>query len=634
MVLVVGVSFSIPADDAEVILDDNTAASGLSVKKQNGDTVLRASGDGNVGIGISAPTEKLDVNGTVKATAFIGDGSSLTGISGGSGNGDGHSLDAADGAPLDVVSVDNAGNVNIGSTASSSNAQINFDIEGNYVQEDAVNGTDFSNGVVLLNNTGGNNTNSLQGVGNLEDVAIGNVLPMATGSALTLECWIKITDFSIYNALIHRHDPATGNSNYKLFMNPGGRLRYLSDPTIDILFNTIPPINTWTHIALVIDPASGKYFLYKNGALVETVTASTGFNNHPNAILRFGAIEGLMDDVRIWNVAKTANEIANNYNNELSGSEPGLIGYWKLNEGSGTTVIDSAGQNNGTITLITWSTDVPFGTGGQVFPTSQAYYVHTDLSSQIDSSTWTNINSVTLSQTTPTNTSIKYLVSFDNRTTWKYWDGTVWTDSSLANLQTDGMDKAFLEGISQAQWNASGGFVAGTTATLDFAADLLTTDSSATPSLDQISVAYSGSGSASGSSIYVDYNSGNVGIGTTVPSEQLYVNGNITATGAITQGSSKVLKKDISDMTTEEALTALYELNPIKYKYKADYSNEEHLGFIAEDVPDIVATKDRKRLSPMDLTAVLTKVVQEQQKQIKELQREISILKSSSPITK
>jgi hypothetical protein len=40
------------------------------------------------------------------------------------------------------------------------------------------------------------------------------------------------------------------------------------------------------------------------------------------------------------------------------------------------------------------------------------------------------------------------------------------------------------------------------------------------------------------------------------------------------------------------------------------------VGFIAEDVPDLVARKDRKSLSPMDIVAVLTAVTKEQKEKV------------------
>ncbi|HLP60176.1 MAG TPA: tail fiber domain-containing protein, partial [Candidatus Deferrimicrobium sp.] len=72
---------------------------------------------------------------------------------------------------------------------------------------------------------------------------------------------------------------------------------------------------------------------------------------------------------------------------------------------------------------------------------------------------------------------------------------------------------------------------------------------------------------------------------------------------------------------TVEALEALNQLNPVRYNYKVD-KTDECLGFIAEDVPNLVATADRKSLSPMDITAVLTKVVQELRKENEEYRQE------------
>lgn len=81
--------------------------------------------------------------------------------------------------------------------------------------------------------------------------------------------------------------------------------------------------------------------------------------------------------------------------------------------------------------------------------------------------------------------------------------------------------------------------------------------------------------------------------------------------------SSRELKRDVSDVTEDEAMVAVAELQPIHYTYKAN--GEKHLGFIAEDVPELVATADRKSLFPMDVVAALTKVVQAQQRAIAEL---------------
>ncbi len=112
--------------------------------------------------------------------------------------------------------------------------------------------------------------------------------------------------------------------------------------------------------------------------------------------------------------------------------------------------------------------------------------------------------------------------------------------------------------------------------------------------------------------------SGYVGIGTTTPAYLLDVNGEARINGLV-YGSSRTLKDNIIDLKSSEALETLKGLNPVKYNYKAD-QNEKRIGFIAEDVPDLVAKNGRTGIDPMDIVAVLTKVVQEQQDSLKELQ--------------
>lgn len=83
--------------------------------------------------------------------------------------------------------------------------------------------------------------------------------------------------------------------------------------------------------------------------------------------------------------------------------------------------------------------------------------------------------------------------------------------------------------------------------------------------------------------------------------------------GALQVASSRKFKDDIEDLDAQSALEAFHQLKPVSYVYKA-HKDEPVIGFIAEDVPDLVATKDRDGISAMEVAALLTKVVQEQEK--------------------
>ncbi len=73
-------------------------------------------------------------------------------------------------------------------------------------------------------------------------------------------------------------------------------------------------------------------------------------------------------------------------------------------------------------------------------------------------------------------------------------------------------------------------------------------------------------------------------------------------------------------------MKAVMELKPVKFKYKADNSGEEMLGFIAEDVPGLVVMDGRKYLNPIGLAAVFAKVIQEQQKMLQEQKEAMEVM--------
>jgi hypothetical protein len=109
-------------------------------------------------------------------------------------------------------------------------------------------------------------------------------------------------------------------------------------------------VNQWQHIAATYDGTN--IVIYRNGERVSS-TPWSGNVTHPKFVL-IGIWEtsfnGLIADVRIWNTTRTQSQIQANMNRRLSGSESGLVGYWKFDEGSGQTTFDSSnGHNDGTL---------------------------------------------------------------------------------------------------------------------------------------------------------------------------------------------------------------------------------------------------------------------------------------------
>ncbi|WP_415407297.1 tail fiber domain-containing protein [Sulfurovum sp. CS9] len=87
-------------------------------------------------------------------------------------------------------------------------------------------------------------------------------------------------------------------------------------------------------------------------------------------------------------------------------------------------------------------------------------------------------------------------------------------------------------------------------------------------------------------------------------------NGAKCINGVWINSSSRTSKENIKVLSSEDALAAFRKLQPVTYNYKTD-KTESYVGFIAEDVPELVAIQSRDGLSSMDMVAVLTKVVQE-----------------------
>ena len=114
-----------------------------------------------------------------------------------------------------------------------------------------------------------------------------------------------------------------------------------------LLSNAIINLNEWCHIAATWDSAYMR--IYINGEIEDSL-AVTGPIEGFDTDMHIGdwttctdvrGVKGTIDEARVWNVARTKSQLRETMYSELTGSETGLFAYFKFNDGSGQTAVDS-----------------------------------------------------------------------------------------------------------------------------------------------------------------------------------------------------------------------------------------------------------------------------------------------------
>ena len=211
------------------------------------------------------------------------------------------------------------------------------------------------------------------------------------------------------------------------------------------IYGTFPD-NQWNHLVSIRRGTTHE--LYANGVLVASNTVpSTALDTTP---LNFGngptgqALGGLLDEVRLYNRALTPNEVTQLYN-----YAPGPVGYWKFDEGTGTTAFDSSGNgiNAGWAgTLGSQWTTGKFNGAGNFNGTNN--YVSTGITSSYQAftaQTWFRFNTSAASER---GIFTKYVSGFQNG----LWTLEILSGNTLLWDINDGAQKTCQVAVSPNQW--------------------------------------------------------------------------------------------------------------------------------------------------------------------------------------
>jgi hypothetical protein len=119
------------------------------------------------------------------------------------------------------------------------------------------------------------------------------------------------------------------------------------------------PVNEWVHVAIALTALDGKQIIYQGGVQAAERSGVNLTDATQPPVLQMGVgANVVLDDFRVWNYARTQAEIQADMNREISGDEEGLVGYWRFNEGEGTTAYDTSPyENHGALVGATWTKD-------------------------------------------------------------------------------------------------------------------------------------------------------------------------------------------------------------------------------------------------------------------------------------
>ncbi|MHC4084706.1 MAG: LamG-like jellyroll fold domain-containing protein [Planctomycetota bacterium] len=205
-----------------------------------------------------------------------------------------------------------------------------------------------SNMIVSSNTNNGNRVLSLDGDGDYIEVSDSSSLHTIS-DAITLEVWFKAASFypnpGNVNSIIRKNLNA-GRENFILRFRtiPGGRQQIEMSPGLKIDKIIVPykfEIGKWYHLAGTYN--GSKLTVYLNGVNIKS-QAARGMINIDDSDLYLGRgdpqysmgeyFHGELDEIRIWNVARTRQEIKSTIISSLTGKEDGLVAYWNFNDGT------------------------------------------------------------------------------------------------------------------------------------------------------------------------------------------------------------------------------------------------------------------------------------------------------------